>query len=594
MTNERLQFALEYAEQKHWLVMPLHTPTSDKVKPCSCNKTDCANIGKHPRTMKGLKDATSDTGKVFEWWDMWPDANIGVVTGAESGMVALDVDVKSGGKATLEALIQKHGKLTEKVYANTGSGGWHLLFAHPGGHWPNTQSGPNKPSRLGAGLDFRGDGGYIVAPGSLHASGKEYTWGIKPNGHLPKMPEWLKALLMQGQSQASVIITDDQWLESGDRHPTLLAWAGAMRRKGLSAQAILAALRIENENRCKPPKADDELVRMANFVGAKAPSDPVLTQGGLAETIEISSDVPGLYTLDAYESDLDHFRTHGLPKGLHPGWNGLAELYTVLPGSLTMVTGSPTAGKSHWMNALAVNMMLAHDWKFAVASPEFTPPAYFYSRFMETFTGTPFYHGPTERMSDELYHEAKLFLKSHLMMIEARNEEPLTIPFVMSMAKRAAEEYGVRGLIIDPWAKFSHARAESMTETDYVRVTVNRLLSFVKAPSINMHAWLVVHPKMVYTPGDADGPVITPYALPGSAHWYNLAENIISLYRRKSERSNRVEIHVQKIKPHYIGKEGVCDQFFDRVTGQYTEKTNQPEGRYEPSYGGEDGYIPQF
>lgn len=580
----KLEYAIEYAG-RGWKVVALHTPGADGV--CSCHKRDCSSIGKHPRTMHGLKDATVETATINRWWGMWPDANIGVITGAESGFVVLDVDTKNGGTEALTALVEKHGKLKQKVYANTGGGGWHLIFQHPGGHWPNTQSGPNKPSRIGAGLDFRGDGGYIVAPGSTHVSGVEYSWGEKPNGHLPDMPEWLKDKLRDTATSGAVSVSNgNDPIISGDRHHTLLAFAGLMRRKGMSAQSILAALRVENQHRCNPPKDDAEIVRIAEFVGAKEPSDPVLLQQQLETVEDVPRQSEGLFTLDAYEADLDNFRANGLPKGLHPGWDSVADLYTVMRRSMTMVTGSPTAGKSHWMNALAVNMMLKHNWKFAVASPEFTPPAYFYSRFMETFTGAPFYHGPTTRMNEEVYQIAKDYLRSHLYFIEARGDEPLTVPYVLSMAKRAREEYGVDGLILDPWAKFAHAKADSMNETEYVRRTVNQILHVSK--TIDLHTWLVVHPKMVFDPKNPDGAVVTPYALPGSAHWFNLAENIISLYRRKSERTNRVEVHVQKIKPHYIGQEGMCALYFDKVTGQYFDSgmtpgvAPQPDNRNEP------------
>lgn len=585
MTLGRLHIALEYAA-RGWKVVALHNPDDQGI--CTCHKRDCDNVGKHPRTQHGVLDATTDPEKIQLWWDMWPDANIGVATGADTGFVVLDVDPKSGGSETLKELLSKHGQFAEKVYANTGGGGWHLLFAHPGGHWPNTQSGPNKPSRIGAGLDFRGDGGYIVAPGSLHVSGKYYEWHAMPNGSYPVMPEWLKALLKQERAQAQ-IVSDDAALSAGDRHPTLLAWAGSMRRKGMSAAAILAALRVENANRCNPPKEDAELVRIAEFVGNKTPEDPALTSG-LEEGAEVAAEVPGLFTLDAYEAELDDFRANGLPKGLSTGWKGLDKLYTILPRYLTMVTGSPTAGKSHWMNALMVNLMLNHGWKFAIASPEFNPPAYFYSRFMETYTGTPFYHGPTQRMGDELYREAKKFLREHLFFIENRNDEPLTIEFACAMAKRAHEEYGAKGLVLDPWAKFTHAMPKGMNETEYIRITVNKLQYFIDYQE--MHGWLIVHPKMMFTPGDADGPIVTPYALPGSAHWYNLAHNIISLYRRKSEKSNRVEVHVQKVKPHYIGQEGVCDQYFDRVTGQYSEP-RQPEDQ-QSNDESDDYQVPEF
>lgn len=586
MTKTKLEIAQEYAA-KGWAVMPLHTPDANHI--CSCHHKDCKSNGKHPRTINGLQDATTDLAQIRKWWGMWPEANIGVATGSKSGFVVLDVDAHHGGNDTIRDLVKKNGEFSEKVYAKTGNGGYHILFQHPGGYIPNTQGSETKPSKLGMGLDFRGDGGYIVAPGSTHYSGNTYTWGVPVNGHLPEMPKWLIDMMATpAPATPGVLVHDGEQLIPGDRHKVLLAFAGAMRRKGISTQGILACLRMENANRCNPPKDDAELVKIASYVGAKDPEDDVLRVEGVGYDTGVPDETPGLYTLDEYEPQLDEYRRNGLPQGISPGWNNLRDLYTILPGYLTMVTGSPTAGKSHFMNALMANMMIQHGWKFAVASPEFAPPAYFYSRFMEAYTGSPFYHGPTPRIGDEMYEEAKRILKSSLYFIEAKNGEPLTIPFVMAMAKRAREEYGIQGLTIDPWAKFDHVRPDSMNETDYIRVTINKLQHFLQHE--NLHGWLVVHPKMTYTPGDIDGPVITPYALPGSAHWYNLAHNIISLYRRKSERSNKVDIHVQKVKPHYIGQEGVCELFYDSVSGQYYESQWKTDG---PDDEDESG-IPQF
>lgn len=60
-------------------MLPLHTPAGDGS--CSCRKPDCGSPGKHPRTAGGLKDASTDPEAIRRWWRMWPDANIGIVTG---------------------------------------------------------------------------------------------------------------------------------------------------------------------------------------------------------------------------------------------------------------------------------------------------------------------------------------------------------------------------------------------------------------------------------------------------------------------------------------------------------------------------------
>lgn len=157
--------ALAYA-RRGWAVFPLHSPMEGA---CSCGKPDCRNTGKHPRTPKGLHDATTDESTIRKWWTRWPTANIGVVTGEASGMFVLDVDPRNGGDLTLARLEREHGTLPPTLVARTGGGGRHILFAHPG---MKVSAGV----KLGPGLDIKGEGGYIVAAPSVHASGAKYEW----------------------------------------------------------------------------------------------------------------------------------------------------------------------------------------------------------------------------------------------------------------------------------------------------------------------------------------------------------------------------------------------------------------------------------
>src|SRR5262245_52180190 len=126
--------------------------------------------GKMPRTEHGFQDASTDHETVLTWWTRWPEAAIGIPTGAVSGLIVLDVDVQHGGAGTLAELERKHGKLPKAPEVLTGGGGKHFYFAHPGEH---VQSSVGK---LGAGLDVRGDGGYVIAPPSTHANGRAYCW----------------------------------------------------------------------------------------------------------------------------------------------------------------------------------------------------------------------------------------------------------------------------------------------------------------------------------------------------------------------------------------------------------------------------------
>jgi hypothetical protein len=122
-----LQAALAYA-MCGWRVFPCHTPTDGG---CSCGKPSCENIGKHPRVNDWPHVATTDEATIQGWWSRWPHANIGIATGAGSGLVVLDVDPDKGGSLALEDLLTEHGRLPETVESQTGGGGRHIVFQHP-------------------------------------------------------------------------------------------------------------------------------------------------------------------------------------------------------------------------------------------------------------------------------------------------------------------------------------------------------------------------------------------------------------------------------------------------------------------------------
>ncbi|MCH7480859.1 MAG: bifunctional DNA primase/polymerase, partial [Chloroflexi bacterium] len=92
--------ALMYASELGWAVFPVHS-FADGC--CTCGKSACASAGKHPRTRNGFKDAT-DPQTIEAWWSKWPHANIGIRTGAESGLVVIDLDPRHGSVESVKAL----------------------------------------------------------------------------------------------------------------------------------------------------------------------------------------------------------------------------------------------------------------------------------------------------------------------------------------------------------------------------------------------------------------------------------------------------------------------------------------------------------
>ena len=182
-----LAAALGYATRR-WAVFPLHTIISAR---CSCRQADCPHPAKHPIARHGLHDATTDERIIRSWWDRWPWANVGVATGADSGLIVIDIDPRSGGDDSLAHLESLMGSLPATLIAHTGGGGLHLIYTHPGGQLRNTAGRlPGVADPL-PGIDLRGDGGYIVAPPSRHRSGDSYSW-VDAATPVGDAPGWLR------------------------------------------------------------------------------------------------------------------------------------------------------------------------------------------------------------------------------------------------------------------------------------------------------------------------------------------------------------------------------------------------------------------
>lgn len=247
-----LNAALAYA-RLGWAVLPLHSPTG-KGGACSCSLgKDCGrNTGKHPRTARGHIDATTNEQQIRQWWRQWPDANVGIRTGAASGLLVLDIDPRNGGDETLEKYIEDNGPLPKSPSVKTGSNGRHYFYTFV----PATKSIP-----LQGGIDIKSDGGYVVAPPSRHYSGGDYKWLKTPKEvKLGPPPEWV---VKEQRSRARTPLLPNRKISEGERHTFLVKLAGWYRRVGHHSDFIFQALSDHNVQYCEPPLLSEEVNKIA-------------------------------------------------------------------------------------------------------------------------------------------------------------------------------------------------------------------------------------------------------------------------------------------------------------------------------------------
>ncbi len=180
--QSNLDMALSYIS-RGWPVFPLHYMVGEK---CSCGTDLCKDAAKHPLTSHGFKDATLDRDQAKIWWNVHPQANIGVEVGVRSGLCVLDKDPRNGGNESFNMLVNKYGTLPITAVVETGGGGEHYLFAYDADF--------AIPSEFRKGIDIKKNG-YIVAVGSVHKSRKTYQWKKGASIHevpLAPVPSFLK------------------------------------------------------------------------------------------------------------------------------------------------------------------------------------------------------------------------------------------------------------------------------------------------------------------------------------------------------------------------------------------------------------------
>lgn len=258
-----LDAALDYID-RGWWVLPIHWVENGA---CSCNKA-CRQAGKHPISKlvpRGLHDATNDPDVATDWWTKWPKANVGIRTGRISNLWVLDIDARRSvdvgrgvlipeGENTLRTLEDRAGeRLPDTLTCRTGGGGIHYYFTFP-------QDGESYTNRVkvAPSIDVRGDGGYVIAPPSVHASGARYEWDDSTEP-VSSPPTWLLTLQERNGGESFQEGVD---IPEGCRNETLFKYASKLRGEDRDPQELATLVVGYNETYCKPPLDRAEVLRI--------------------------------------------------------------------------------------------------------------------------------------------------------------------------------------------------------------------------------------------------------------------------------------------------------------------------------------------
>ena len=286
--------------------------------------------GKRPLTRQGFKDASSSPEQTARWWGQSPSANIGLPTGVVNGIVVVDVDVKDGkaGEDSLKALQQDHGAFLTRTI-QTPTGGYHFYFS---------SSDPEIGNRtaMREGIDIRGNGGYVVAPGSV-IDGSAYQ--VIVDEEIVPLPASLSDEvkgMVQGDPEKRVqspdLVDALNGVEAGQRNDLLFKMAARYRGKGLDYREAESLIYSAASNCTPPMKQSEALQCLRSAYGRYEAGDLWQEPQPLVESVE-----PLPYPVDA------------LPKVI---LNAVVEVQQFTKAPLELVASSAlgalsTVGQSH-------------------------------------------------------------------------------------------------------------------------------------------------------------------------------------------------------------------------------------------------------
>lgn len=327
-----------------WRIFPLHPIVEGRCGCVEVLERPCdAKPGKHPMIGAWQHNATTDVGWIHTWWGGYPNRGIGIATGPQSGLLVVDVDRQT---PEIDALVRTFNG-GPKVRTARGT---HYYFRYPHDGYRYA----NRASLITEGLDIRGDGGYVVAPGSLHAFGQRYVELVPIDAPLGDAPEEFLARIRQnpqkaasasipGAFEGSGVFQAVRGVPHGQHDAALHKVASALRGwYGLDERTIRAVLpgllpMLDGYDPSRP-YTDVDFDRLARSAGSYAPTNSALALQWLPDS--------GDLIFEHGPQIADHIPVTWLVPSLLPA------------ATFTLAYGPPASGKSTLfgsiMDALAV------------------------------------------------------------------------------------------------------------------------------------------------------------------------------------------------------------------------------------------------
>ena len=276
----------------------------------------------------------------------------------------------------------------------------------------------------------------------------------------------------------------------------------------------------------------------------------------------------GIRSFREFIPEIEDYYENGLKKAFATGFGPLDLYFKLQPGALNVVTGIPMSGKSEFIDAIMINTITMHRWKWAVYSPENMPVAFHFQKLAEKMTQLPMF-GATRMSRDDL--KSSIAYANENIKLIMGEDEALPIKTILLKIRVCIEMFGIKAVIIDPYNEIDHQLNPGETEKQYISRFLSIVRNFARKHGIVL--FLIAHPTKLKKREDGEYPIPTPYDISGASEWRDKADNCIALWRKfngNEQEKNRVLVCIQKVRNKNIGQTGVVEFEWNYMNGIFT------------------------
>ena len=487
-------------------------------------------------------------------------------------------EVSKLGPEHLEWLKQERG-ISQKVAEDFG------LFA-------SEQFFPALEARAPAvGLPYFDKDGQIVSAKFRSISGKAFTcwqsppsfFGVqrmKPGDDFVIVEGEMDALAMAEAGVKAVSVPNgaptkvvDGKITPADDHKFKFLWAA----KDLIDKAKRVVIAVDSD---EPGTAlaeeiarrvgRDKCWRVHFPEGMKDANDVILKEGPqfLAKLVKKAEAWPvaGLYDANHFAAQINELYTDGIGRGTSTGYVNVDELYTIVPGQVTVVTGVPSSGKSEFIDQIMVNIAEQEKWAFGICSFENEPRLHI-AKLLSKRVRKPFFEGKVQRMQRFEMEAALSWLNDKFTFLWQEDGGLAELESILERLRVAILRHGIRGAVIDPYNFIERPR--DISETEWISTMLTRVKAFAMAHGV--HIWFVAHPTKLQRGPDGKLPVPKGYDISGSAAWFAKADCGLTVHRVPEVNPLEAQIHIWKCRFSWVGKQGETKLYYDVGSTRYND-----------------------